>query len=93
MIDKELLFKQILKVWGRDAQILMTIEESAELIQALTHFLRGRASYEKVAEEIADVIIMSQQMRIIFGSEIVDQIINEKLIRTQSKLNKEENDL
>lgn len=41
--------------WGIDKQVDILTEECAELIQALSHFKRGRCKLQHVAEEIADV--------------------------------------
>lgn len=49
--------------YGRDAQTDVAIEEMAELTQALIHNRRGRPA--NIAEEIADVEIMLEQLKII----------------------------
>jgi hypothetical protein len=67
-----------------DAQVNMAIEECAELIVELQHGRRGRDS--DVPSEVADVIIMMYQMRVMFGAESVDERIAEKLDRLEGKL-------
>ena len=59
--------KEALDEFGLDKQIDMTIEECAELQNALMKYRRGRASLEDVQTEIADVQIMCEQMSIAFG--------------------------
>jgi len=62
----EELYLRAIDLWGRDAQIIMAIEEMAELTDKLTKFLRGReVSLNGIAEEIADVRIMLEQLDII----------------------------
>lgn len=67
------------------------IEEMAELINELCKEQIGRSSKEKVAEEMADVIIMLWQLEMIFknGDEIL-QAIDYKLKRLQKRITKGE---
>jgi len=66
----EILNRAISK-YGLMNQMNMCIEEMAELIKALSKVRRpnddDRAAHENVIEEMADVQIMIDQMRIIFG--------------------------
>jgi NTP pyrophosphatase (non-canonical NTP hydrolase) len=85
-INKDILVSALSK-WGSDAQIDMTIEECAELIVELAHARRGREGYlEKAVEEIADVIIMSHQMAILFGEDHVQKVIDQKLERLTKRI-------
>ena len=43
------------------------MEEMSELQKELCKDLRGRGSFEHIAEEIADVEIMLEQMKMLFG--------------------------
>jgi len=80
------LLQRAIDKWGNVAQMLMTIEEAAELTQALMHFLRDRTTPTEVAGEVADVIIMAHQMRIVFGRDLVDKKVEEKLKRLRTRL-------
>ena len=82
----EELLKLAIDKWGNVAQMLMAIEEASELTQAIMHFLRDRATREEVAGEVADVLIMANQMRIVFGKDTVDRIVHEKLERLKTRL-------
>jgi len=64
------VFLEAVELWGVDAQIDMMIEGCAELIHALQKRKRGRS--DNVAEELADVEIMCEQMRFIYGSDKID---------------------
>ena len=58
-----------LEAFGAEAQITMVFEEMAELQDVLCKFLRGRVDEDTrthIAEEIADVEIMLQQMLMLF---------------------------
>ena len=52
-----------IEMYGATHQEGVAIEECAELIQAITHKHRGRV--DNIAEEIADVEIMLEQLKII----------------------------
>jgi len=55
--------KEAVDKWGVDVQNQVLTEELAELIVEISHLVRGRGSLDKVAEEIADVEIMLQQIK------------------------------
>jgi NTP pyrophosphatase (non-canonical NTP hydrolase) len=55
--------------WGDMIQINVAIEELGELISALMQHRRGRCGRAKVAEEIADVHIVVEQLINIFGRD------------------------
>ena len=59
-------FERALEHYGPDAQITMVMEEMSELQKELCKYRRGRANYDHIAEEIADVSIMLDQMRLLF---------------------------
>lgn len=64
MCDSE-IFKAALDKWGADAQTVMIFEEMSELQKELCKHARGRDNVEQIAEEIADVQIMLEQMIIL----------------------------
>ena len=82
-INRDLLCKAVCE-WGKTAQVDMMIEECGELVSALSQERRGRKV--DVASEIADVMIMAEQMRIMYGAYEVDVAINAKMYRLKQKL-------
>lgn len=69
-----------IKTFGEKAQEDVAIEECSELIQAISHKQRGRE--HNIAEEIADVEIMLEQLKIINNcAEEVAAIHKEKVER------------
>ncbi len=64
MCDSE-IFKAALDKWGADAQTVMVFEEMSELQKELCKHARGKENTEQIAEEIADVQIMLEQMMIL----------------------------
>lgn len=59
----------------------MMIEECSEMITALRHLDRGRASVADVCGEIADLEIMCDQMRVIFDPHMINKIKVDKILR------------
>ena len=74
-MTEEEIYVEALAKWGFEAQVLMAVEEAAELQQALLHYLREKVLASDVVDEIADMIIMCRQMQNIFGFEDVDSRI------------------
>jgi NTP pyrophosphatase (non-canonical NTP hydrolase) len=84
MTDHE-TYMHAIAVFGADMQELVAIEECAELIQAITHKQRGRA--HNIAEEIADVEIMLEQLKIINACEKeVEEIHKNKVERLYNRI-------
>ena len=59
--------KAALETWGSVSQINMVFEEMSELQKELCKNLRGKANALCIAEEIADVQIMLEQMIILYN--------------------------
>lgn len=81
---EQTVYQRAIEKWGPDFQIDMAIEECAELILALRHYGRGRAHIADVQNEIADVEIMIEQLKIIFGNTIAYKEL--KLKRLEKRL-------
>ena len=108
---KNEILKGAIDTFGIDAQIDMAIEEMSELTKALCKYKRSVKKYkclrthplgvfDNVREEIADVEIMLEQMRIVFDAlevpfgaqSFIDRIKESKLTRlaeTVTETNKE----
>jgi NTP pyrophosphatase (non-canonical NTP hydrolase) len=81
----EKIFKMAIECFGGFEQERMAIEECAELIQAISHKHRGRP--HNIAEEIADVEIMLEQLKIINGcQEKVASIKKDKVDRLYDRI-------
>lgn len=72
--------------YGSKNQMHKAIEECAELIEAIAKYMAGEDSMDHVCEEVADVLIMAEQMRTIVGAVEVDAIINQKLDRQMQRI-------
>ena len=64
------LCQAALKFYGEDAQILKTIEELNEFAVVLMHYRDKKTTGIDVENELAVVIIMCDQMCILFGSHM-----------------------
>ena len=80
------IYQATIARWGVDAQYDQAIEECAELIAALKHFKRGKISREEVIDELADVTLMLGQLRWMFGEELVESAICDKLEKLKQLL-------
>lgn len=63
-----------IKKFGIRPQVIVAIEELAELQKELTKRLRGKGKVEALHEEMADVSIMLNQLELIFGDPIEEEI-------------------
>ena len=80
-------FFAALSRYGAQAQIMMVFEEMAELQDVLCKFLRGRVdTLANIAEEIADVGIMLDQMAIEFKVE--DAVAEQRVYKVQRLRNR-----
>ena len=66
---EENVYKEAVQAFGETHQIIKTIEELSELQQALCKFLDGKK--HNVEEEMADVGIMLEQLKLIFNPHMV----------------------
>lgn len=66
----------------------MCIEEMSELTKEICKSKRGKDNKEEIIEEMADVYIMLEQLKIIFSIEQyeIDDIARIKLLRLEERL-------
>jgi NTP pyrophosphatase (non-canonical NTP hydrolase) len=82
------LYKEVINKWGIDSQMLQLAEESLELSHAILKMRRKREKIDDVAEEIADVQIMIEQLHIIHDDlkEKVETMRKIKLERLKNRV-------
>ena len=81
-MTNEQIYDAARKEYGDRNQCIVAIEELSELQKELTKYLRGEGNREHIAEEIADALIMIEQIIEIFGiSECVQKYKNNKIYR------------
>lgn len=83
-MDKALL-RKALKAYGPYCQTIKSIEEMAELTVALSKQAFGGAT-SSVIDEIADVLIMTNQLKLIYGEAEVDERVKFKIERLRQRL-------
>ena len=66
----------------------MVVEECSELTNAICKFRRGRVGNDDIITEIADVMIMCEQLSYYFGKEKVELEKERKLERLKERLSK-----
>ena len=81
------IYKLALERWGAGAQTTKAFEEMAELQKELCKHSFGAQNKEQIAEEIADVRIMLEQMELLHGcAGMADKIKRRKLYRLAQRL-------
>lgn len=81
------LYKLVMDRWGADAQLTVVVEELSELIKEVCKMKRNIGSVDHLAEEVADVEIMCEQLRYIFSIDSdVDDWKKYKLERLANRL-------
>ena len=75
------IFRSAIDTYGEVMQITVAFEEMSELQKELCNYLRGSGSQENIAEEIADVEIMMEQMKMLFNCEAAVLQVREKKVK------------
>jgi hypothetical protein len=86
--------KEIAYHYGYDAQREQFIEECSEAILAAQKCKRhgSKDNFEALCGEVADVLIMAQQMRLLMGAKVIDEIIDKKLNRQLGRIENEDSE-
>ena len=87
---RENLYKELIAKYGM-LQLVVVIEELSELQKELCKSLRDKTNIDNIIEEIADVEIMLEQLKLYFkiDNNKIDNIKSEKLNRTKERLLKQ----
>lgn len=86
-INETEVLQRALDTYGSSLQISMVFEEMSELQKELCKYLRGKYSPASIAEEIADVEIMLDQMKMLFCcAEDVRSVRRRKVERLKERL-------
>ena len=85
--DRKEVYQAALNKWGVDLQTMMAVEEMSELTKEICKIKRGKMDLDALADEIADVTIMLEQMRMIYGlNDAVCDHMDAKILRLQSRV-------
>jgi len=86
--EEKVVFESALEKYGIDNQIFQLFEEMGELTVAINGYRRGRKTLSDIAEEIADIEIMLDQMKMIFltSEEGLNEIRTQKTERLKQRI-------
>lgn len=90
MIDYKGIYKDAIALYGPRNQMDVAVEEMAELTKEIVKHKRGVDNKDHIIEEIADVIIMLDQLMIIYNIDFVGEVldvIDAKTERLQKRVN------
>lgn len=85
--DRKKVYQAALRKWGVGLQTMMAVEEMSELTKEICKIKRGKIDLDALADEIADVTIMLEQLRMIYGlNDAVCDHMDAKILRLQSRV-------
>ena len=89
MCDYVETLEKAVEVFGERIQSEIAIEEMAELTKEIVKNFRGNDNVQNIIEEIADVQIMLDQLKIMFDCQVeVQWSMEEKIERLNNRINK-----
>ncbi len=82
------VLKQAIETYGKENQSMMVLEEMAELQKEVCKSLRGNNNHDEIFEEIADVLIMIEQLKIMHDVKYreLNEMFNFKINRLKERL-------
>ena len=91
MMHEMSLLQRAIAKWGKDAQMKMVLEEMSELQKEICKMWRGKDNRDAIAEEVADVEIMLDQLKLMLDIPYqVEQHRQNKLQRLRERLEEKE---
>lgn len=85
--ERKSIYQTAWQKWGEEAQVMMAVEEMSELTKEICKIYRGKGNIDNLAEEIADVTIMMEQLRLIYDiNDAVCEQMDLKIKRLQNRL-------
>lgn len=91
--EKRQICISIIEHYGAEKQSLKSCEELGELIRSISRlvFNHSKENLDNLKEEIADVLIMVEQLKYLYGiiDSDIDSIITQKLNRTLKRIKEE----
>ena len=86
--NRQKLHNRAWQQFGAFAQMVVAMEECSELIKELSKAIRGKINGLHIAEEVADVEIMLEQIKQHFALQaVVDGFKEDKIRRLEERLN------
>lgn len=86
-ILKKDIYRMAIEKYGKTSQCIIAMEEMSELIKELSKNYRGCDNITSVSEEMADVEIMLEQLKLLFNNRAeVDILKADKLYRLSERI-------
>ena len=86
-MNKREIYQKAFEKWGSNMQLVIAIEELSELQKVCCKKIRGSEDLEDITDEIADVEIMCEQLRELYGiNEQVDYTKEQKIMRLDERI-------
>ena len=94
LISQKEQLQQIIDHYGHRLQKEMLFEEFAELQKEVCKELRNKGDKQHIAEEVADVYVILQQLQLMYGisDEKVELEVQKKIERTLDRIEGENNE-
>ena len=88
LISQKEKLQKIIDNYGHRSQKEMLFEEMAELQKEVCKELRGKGNKDHIAEELADVYLMLQQLQLMYGitDEKIELEVQKKIERTLDRI-------
>ena len=97
--EKETVFQDAIDTFGEEYQIRKAIEELLELATALSHYCDEHRDENKnplfqedigrmVASELADVMVITEELKILFNDQDIEGEYNRKIARLREWIKK-----
>lgn len=87
---RKCVYEDAIALWGAENQEKMVVEEMSELTKEICKHWRGWDNLGSIADEIADVTIMLEQLRLIYNlNNTVSMHMDTKILRLQDRLAKD----
>lgn len=84
--ERQSVYRAALRAWGQDAQVNKFVEELGEFLVEFSRMRNGGDNKEAFAEELADLTIMLEQLRLIYDvNDEVCAYMDYKIRRLQSR--------
>ena len=95
--EKETIFQDAIDTFGEEYQIRKAIEELLELATALSHYCDEHRDENKnplfqedigrmVASELADVMVITEELKILFNDQDIEGEYNRKIARLRERI-------
>lgn len=85
--ERAKVYDQAVETFGQENQLIVALEELSECQKEICKALRGQTNGRNLVEEVADAIIMLEQVRRIFKIRaLTDAAINAKVVRLLQRI-------